>query len=120
MNEELINRLLLIDLEIKECDSKINSLCKLKNILQSNKSDIKYLMYMNKRGINSVKENNLIKNIVIGELCLQSNPCQHDCEIHYIDEIIVKKRLKGKFIAENYFDNLNDNDKKHFYIYLIS
>ena len=59
-----------------------------------------------------------VERIVISDYCLQSSPCQHDCEIYYKDGSMKKIRHNGRYIAQNYFDILNDQDKMHFYIYL--
>ena len=59
-----------------------------------------------------------VERIVISDYCLQSSPCQHDCEIYYKDGSMKKIRHDGRYIAQNYFDILNDQDKMHFYVYL--
>ena len=59
-----------------------------------------------------------VERIVISDYCLQSCFCQHDCEIYYKDGSMKKIRHNGRYIAENYFDILNDEDKMHFYVYL--
>jgi hypothetical protein len=59
-----------------------------------------------------------VERIVISDYCLQSSPCQHDCEIYYKDGSMKKIRHDGRYIAQNYFDILNDEDKMHFYVYL--
>ena len=59
-----------------------------------------------------------VERIVISDYCLQSSPCQHDCEIYYKDGSMKKIRHDGRYIAQNYFYILNDQDKMHFYVYL--
>ena len=59
-----------------------------------------------------------VERIVISDYCSQSCPCQHDCEIYYKDGSMKKIRHNGRYIAQNYFDILNDEDKMHFYVYL--
>lgn len=61
---------------------------------------------------------NNIERVVISDFCLQSYPCQHDCEIYYKDGSMEEIRRTGRYIAQTYFDILNDDDKMHFYIYL--
>ena len=75
-----------------------------------------------KSSINTVNtvntQTNNIERVVISDFCLQSYPCQHDCEIYYNDGSMEKIRRTGRYIARNYFDILNNKDKMHFYIYL--
>ena len=59
-----------------------------------------------------------VERIVISDYCLQSCFCKHDCEIYYKDGSMKKIRHNGRYIAQNYFDILNDEDKMHFYVYL--
>ena len=83
-----------------------------------------FLKFMSTRNniVNTVDtvntEINNIEKIVISDYCLQSCPCQHDCTIYYKDDSIKKIRHNGRYIAQTYFDILNDKDKMHFYTYL--
>ena len=67
-----------------------------------------------KKEINSLE----VESIVLSEYCLESSPCQHDCEVYYKDGSMKKIRYNGRYIAENYFDILNEDDKMHLYVYL--
>ena len=77
-----------------------------------------FLEFMSTRNDNDNIQINNIESVVISDFCLQSYPCQHDCEIYYKDGSMEEIRRTGRYIARNYFDILNKDDKMHFYIYL--
>ena len=83
------------------------------------KKEMKYINFISTRTphINS----NILKietsNIY---MCKKHNIiCSHDCTIYYKNGDIKVDHESGQYIADNYFDSLNDFDKRHFYKLLI-
>lgn len=65
-----------------------------------------------------------IESIVFGKMYRESNPSQHTCKIHYFDGTVVEygneynNWINAKYVADNYFDNLDEEDKLYFCQYL--
>ncbi len=51
----------------------------------------------------------------IGNMCMESYPCQHSCCITYVNETSEIICLSGwDLVTDKYWKLLNDNDKSHF------
>lgn len=61
-----------------------------------------------------------IESIVFGKSYRESYPSQHTCKIHYFDGTVVEHGdklnnwISAKYVADNYFDNLDEEDKLYF------
>ena len=114
--DELKSKITTLKKEIRDLENELYKMNRENNFMNFIANRIKVV---NQDGeINSEINITDVERIVISDYCLQSSPCQHDCEIYYKDGSMKKIRHDGRYIAQNYFYILNDQDKMHFYVYL--
>ena len=110
--DELKSKITTLKKEIRDLENELYNMNRERNFMNFIANRIQVVKQDGE--INSAD----VERIVISDYCLQSSPCQHDCEIYYKDGSMKKIRHDGRYIAQNYFDILNDQDKMHFYVYL--
>ncbi len=58
-----------------------------------------------------------VVRIEIGELCLESDPCQHYCIMWHRDGTVERELLYGSYIYHNFKHLMTSSDLKHFKTY---
>ena len=77
-----------------------------------------YLDEPSRKHLHNIYEKYNLKSIKINPLCLQSDPCQHECILIFNDDVSkADKTLRGDYIAEIYWDYLTEAGKIHFGVY---
>lgn len=69
-----------------------------------------------KAHVECYKEKRIVK-VDLGEICLQSYPCQHSITITYEDGTTVVEHVNGRKIYEKYYNFLSDKEKTHVIVY---
>ena len=75
-----------------------------------NETQVKYVL-TKEPNINDVKE------IIISDMCLQSNPCRHNYTLVLKDNTKYYGSSDGLTIVTKYWDLLSQENKYHFYVY---
>jgi hypothetical protein len=115
-NIEIENSINELNVKLKKINEKLSTL------------NLKY--YMNQRKVHFLKCMDIINRvpninpniscITIGSECIETYPCKHTCIVHFMDGTYKKydTHVSAKYIADTYFDNLDEQHKIHFYRYL--